>query len=347
MSLLKKRYIILLAICLVIVCLPRLNQNDFGFIKNFIGKGDIHHEYIADGQAVSFDVYQYITYVKYFREQRTVDSLEAPFSYRPVVPWLASFLPMNPMMAINFVNILSLMVGLLYLIRILLELGFNTRLQFAGGLFYVFSFPVFYNGAIGCIDPLPICLIIVGIFYLLKKNYWLLSLAILIGIFTKESIILILPFIYGLVTMNRNNIKSRLQTGFLLFILFVIILVLPRFISPSHKSYVWAPSFNLMVENLSRVKTYLSFLLSFGYLGILALIVCWNNRPGSQAQIIGLSPFIFGFIGALAFYGYSLISAYSDGRFIWMSYPFSIPLSLYYLQSKDFKIFRIRKNPLP
>ena len=340
MPLLKIRYFVLLSISLIIICLPRLNQNDIGFIKKFIGKGDKNHEFLADGQAVSFDVYQYITYVKYFRDQKTADSLEAPFSYRPVVPFLASYIPANPMMALNLINILSLVVGLIYLILILWDLGFNTHLQFAGGIFYVFSFPVFYNGAIGLIDPLSLCLILIGLYYLLKQKYWLTSFSIIIGIFTKENIVLLLPFIFGLFAMNKSSIKNKLQIGLLLFILLSLILILPRFIDPSHHSYVWSPSFGLLVANISRPKTYLSFLLTFGFIGILAVVICWKYWFGDHHYNPKLLPFILGFVGALAYYGYSLVSAYSDGRFVWMSYPFSIPLTLYYLQSKDLKIFR-------
>ena len=216
---LQKHYLLLLAVCLVLLCLPRLNRDDIGGLKNFTGKGE-YHQSISNIGNVPVDVDQYIKYVEYFRKQIPAESLIAPFSYRPLVPLLASFIPMNPMMSINSINILSLLIGLFYLIRILAELGFNARLQLAGGIFYVFSFPIFYYGAIGYIDPVSLCLILVAIFYLLRKNYWGLAITILIGVFTKESIFLILPFIFGSIAIYRKSVKSRLQTGIILFIIF-------------------------------------------------------------------------------------------------------------------------------
>ncbi len=46
-----------------------------------------------------------------------------------------------------------------------------------------------------------------------------------------------------------------------------------------------------------------------------------------------LVPWMIGMASGLALFGYSFVSAYADGRFVWTAYPFMIGLSLQYFRN--------------
>ena len=77
------RHTILLFLALVVVCLPRFNRNDrlLGGIPGRAGDNDSAH---------------YVAMTEVYRGDRPVLSPEAPFTYRPLVPFVASLLPLNP-----------------------------------------------------------------------------------------------------------------------------------------------------------------------------------------------------------------------------------------------------------
>ncbi|MGZ5281161.1 MAG: hypothetical protein ACXWEY_02680 [Bacteroidia bacterium] len=89
--------LLILSILLVLICLPRFNRNPL------VIKRDLN------------DAAHYIAYVEYFRGEEPSAPLLPAFNWRPGIPFVASFLPFEPMTAINIINVICLLMSLLLL----------------------------------------------------------------------------------------------------------------------------------------------------------------------------------------------------------------------------------------
>ena len=99
-------YSLLLMLLLLCVTLPRFNRHDFAI-------GSI----TSNGIKELGDAGQYISIVQYFRGNLGVEALEVPFTYRPLVPLVASILPLDPMTSINLVNLASMMICIVFFVQ--------------------------------------------------------------------------------------------------------------------------------------------------------------------------------------------------------------------------------------
>ena len=100
--------IILLVLILIAVCLPRWNRMDYGPVANFTGKDSRNFvdstEYKGTDMNLSVDSYQYLQYVNYYKGENVEASLQAPYTFRPLQPFIASYLPFDSMTSLNFVK---------------------------------------------------------------------------------------------------------------------------------------------------------------------------------------------------------------------------------------------------
>src|SRR2546425_12132441 len=93
---------------LVLTCSPRFNRDTGG-----------HARYYAE-------------LVRYLRGQADSSTLSAPFAYRLAGPLLASLLPLEPMTALNIVNLLALGMATLLVHRTILLLPRSVDAALAG-----------------------------------------------------------------------------------------------------------------------------------------------------------------------------------------------------------------------
>ena len=77
--------------------------------------------------------------------------------------------------------------------------------------------------------------------------------------------------------------------------------------------------------NATRSRSWLSFLLTFGVPGALALGVLLDRRRFPLADI---GPLLTGLAMSLLLFAYAMLTAWADGRFAWAGYPFTIPLAM-------------------
>lgn len=332
---------VFLLLCLALVCTPRFNQYDLWGIDTLTGDGP--HQYrVGDGPVVGLaDAYQYAQYAAYFRGEASADVLLAPFSYRPLVPFLAALLPADPLTAINIVNILFLAVAVGFLQRLFVQQGASLPMQGAGTLLFVVSFPTFYYGPIGYIDAAAVSLLTVGVYFLSQGQYGALAVLIGVGALAKETVILLIPV--AAVYMARSKLSRWRMVRWvgLMLLLYIAASLSARAYSPSADTHVWVPSLEKAIYNLSRPRAYLSALLSVGLPGVLTVYTLSDiervqrliKQPFSAALITGVA-------ASLALFGYALLAAYADGRPLWTMYPFAIPLSLPALRSASTYLWR-------
>lgn len=322
----KTVWFLLLAVSLLLVCLPRFNRHDWGPIGKLTGKDDA-----ATGIG---DSARYITYVHYLRGNARLDDLRVPFVYRPLVPLLASLLPFDAMTSINVVNFLSLLITAILLHYLLCFTGFSFHYAILGSFMFVISFPTFYYGTIGNVEPVLILFLMVGFYFLLRKKFIHLILTVMLGCLVKETIMILIPVSVTFLILNHEPWK--LTSAVLLIIYLGTVLVIRLvFRDLSGVSYLQL-SLESFLSNL-RVRALLSVGLTFGIPGLLSIFFILRypavfncvDKPASPPLLLTLA---VGILLAVALSFYSMFSAHTDGRFIWPSYPFSIPLSLWALE---------------
>jgi hypothetical protein len=324
--------IIVLAASIVLVLYPRFNRHDIAIIRPFVG--------LQEGE-VSPDIQNYINFTEYFKHKLPLDSVGVPYNYRPALPFVASLLPTDSLLGMIIVNIAALCLSTVSIFLVLQKERFSFGWCIAGCLLYIISFPVFYYVSSGYLDSsalLIICLIVLATVY---RNYLLLPLLFLIGALVKEVVIVTLPFV--LIFMYQDSEKS-LSKKYGLLLLSVGCYVAGYFYARSTfatiSNFMWSPGVSLMMENLRRPKTYLSFLISFGIVGILGMLQLASDIKNTSGSVIAFlchrdAPYFFGLFASLALCVYAVVAAYADGRFIWTAYPFMIPLALRYLVSRQ------------
>lgn len=333
----KKSIFSLLMLCclLILFTLPRFNGGEK--ILNAITS-------IKPGES-SLDGKIYMHMTSYFRGEAELSQLTPPYTYRPLAPFLAAQLPFDAKTSVNVLNIIFLMIAIFFLYAILSWFKFDFRLKIIGCLLFIISFPTFYYASVGYIDPVFISLLTIGLYLILRNKWIYLALLIIIGVFVKETVILLLPLMFIYLFQSKKIFKKEALIMILIFFFSSIAYYFSRRIIPLNPNLAWVPSKDLLIMNLLRPRTYISFLLSFGIPGVLSLFIfsfrssVWFKERWKETQVL-----ISGVILALLLSVYSLFSAFTDGRFIWVAYPFAIPLSIIVLDELFKKKFRIDKQ---
>jgi hypothetical protein len=259
------------------------------------------------------------------------ESIKAPFGYRVVIPYFASYLPFNSETSINILNAFAFLSTIFILRHCLNLISSNSKLKNYLLLLYIFSFPSAYYITIGYLDVWLTLLASLAAMVHLMKKHWLLYLFILIiGVGIKESVLVLLPLMTLSVWLNTMKAKSFNVLKFALtsIMAWIITYYLIRQIAPaSNSSYMWWPDLNWLINNLNRPRMLPAFLLSFGIQGMfLTWIVIFRKMSPTSIWTVGTLSFVTLWI-------YALTSAYADGRFIWPGMVFStLAIAHYYAQ---------------
>lgn len=316
------------ALALLLVCIPRFNRHDWGWLGQLTGKGAP----LGGGQG---DADHYIVYVSYFRGQADYEELNVPFAYRPLVPWVSALLPFDAMTSINLVNLAALFAGAMFLQRLAALLGFTAREALLGSFMFVVSFPVFYYGTIGLVDPVLIFFLTLGLYFLFKRRWAWLLLVLGMSCLVKEMMVMLVPVVIARLATGREpwKLKAALLVVASLLPLVVIRLVVKDLTGANYLKI----SIKSFLSNL-RLRALASVLLTFGLPGALSVIFFLRrpmlaslNRAASLSLLITLGG---GILLSVALSVYSMFSAHTDGRFMWASYPFSILLALLALRPR-------------
>ncbi len=320
MDKLKFKHHAFLVLSLVVIIIPRFNWGDVGPLKPFVG-------------IKPFDIEQYIDYTEFFRGEIDDNSqLEGPFVYRPMTPFLASFLPFDALTSINLVNLFVLLLALIPLIKMLQLLQFKSNYVFIGGILFVYSFPLFYYGTSGYIDSVLIGFIMTAVYLMLSNKIILFFVVFALGVGVKETIVILIPvFAIYLFFQSNFSLKKNISLLLSLILVYSICTILLRNFTPESETYIWLPSLKVLTDNLVRPKTYLSILLAFGIPGIGALLYIYVAL-GKHSLISRQPALVSGLIMSMIISFFSLFAAYADGRHIWTSYPFTIPLAVVYIK---------------
>lgn len=281
---------------------------------------------------LSPDGYYYVYIVENIRGYNDGAELSAPYTHRIVPLLLAAITPMPPMEAISFWSVVFLYIGLIYLICTLKLLSYNEKNVLIGAILYVFSFPVFYYGVgQALVDSIAAGYSFIITYYILKRRY--ITLIPLFAIMAGVKDILI-PFVAIAVVFIYFDSKDIKKTAVLTVIYFATYYLAKYYITgifDNKADYSVIIKWEIFTANLVRSRFYFSSIFSFGIVGLFSVLYLFKKYKTVLKDPV-IATMTFGFLVHIAVFIYSVISAYSAGRYLWGMYPFTIVLSLEYLK---------------
>jgi hypothetical protein len=316
--------ILLLILCMAAVLYPRFDRQDIGPIKRLSGH--------INGQLSLGDAPYYSGYVEYFRgyPNTALNKIEVPFRFRFVGPLIASYLPVGKSMtAVNVLNAIALFISLWFLFLLLRSFDFEFWYSLLGCFLFTISFPVFYFGSDGTIDSQVICLMIIATYIIFNRKWWYLIPILAIGAGVKETIIIIVPVVAAYFWIRNEPWKIK---SLVLILTFVVSYALIRIVLAQGSTYVWRPTLANLIGNI-RPRTIIGLALAFGVPGILALLYGLKFKIFTKSlPLETLFPLATGLLFSILLLIYSMWAAYADGRFLWPSNIFTVPIAVAYLR---------------
>lgn len=277
---------------------------------------------------VGIDDYEYAKQVKYFRGE-VVALLIAPFSYRLLTPYLASFLTSEARTAINIINIAALYLASV-VIFLLAGQFFSGWIPVVCSLIFLISFPAFDYCVNARVDSLSIFMFTLLLWCTLNRQNILFVLVYMIGLLAKETIVLALVpfFVYNVM---QHDFKKVMIVMFLLSSIFLLENYIVRAYFSSTSMYYWKPSFNYFLANVVRPKAIISLFLTLGLPGFISFVFLFKRWALIRRNQVLLTLYS-GLLASLGLYFFSFFSAVADGRGIWVSYPYICLISGFYLE---------------
>lgn len=324
----KRKAILLLVVLPVVIELPMILKPQ-AFLKTIKRPGN-------EASIYPIDTEMYANYVQFFRGlKQKGDGISVPYTYRPLAPLLASFLPIqSPIYSLIVLNLIFLYATMLLIYLTSRALDFNFGSGILSSMLYVISFPVFYFSPLGLVDSVCLFFICLGIYSVIREKFWLFGLSLLLGIYTKESILVLLPFALIYFYQKYCWGKKLYYLSSISILLIVVNFYIIRNYFAFNTSFYWNIEIDAFWANLFRMGTNIGSLLSFGIVGVVSTIFILGNLKKLKNEYLYLLPWLAGFLSSIGLYGYAYFSAFADGRFVWYIYPFAIPLTLYYINEQ-------------
>jgi len=218
--------------------------------------------------------------VDYFRTGHVNEILLSKHSiaanWRPLFPLIASFLPFVPITSMSLLGILSISLSVLLLKLTMMRIGVRTKFIYNTLFLYIFSFPVFYYTTIGYVDPGLILMLTTGIYLIISEKYILFLACLGLGVFMKEGIIVLLPFFWLYIFYRKMpkliNILWVSMSLFVCVFMSIITRVVSINVSSGYQLF-WSTSTEMLIYNLNRMNSWMSFILVMG----IPLLLLLNN----------------------------------------------------------------------
>lgn len=270
-----------------------------------------------------------------------LDSAEAPFRYRPLTPLLASMAPPPPTWLYSVarsmsederlvyrfavVNTVGLALAAWFLLLLLIELGFGPWECLVGSTLLFGSYYPVTIGTAPFAEAWAWASLTAGLWTLVTRRWWMLSLAFAAGVFNKESALL-LPVAAALLPSTQGERVRQLLCFVPTLALYgwFRVSLLPDE-SPLGPAGSYAAYLSRLFSSPEWVRLPKSLLLSFGVLWIPAA-VGWRLVESRSVlarwrlliPLIVVTPFVF---------------VKDLGRIWFLAFPLVLPLSLLAIRS--------------
>jgi hypothetical protein len=300
---------------------PRLGFFDHPLVDSMIGR--------TPGGAASFgDDHHYHQQAQYFRGEAARSALKAPWAYRVGLPALVAALPFDIDITFRCLNTAALILANIVLALFCLSLGSSSDEAVAAGALSAMSFGTFWYGPTDYPDAFVLLALTLCLHFLHGRKRTAFWIACSIGVLFKEWVLMMLPVVVTLDVLEEPRWAARVRT-LLPCAAPIAVAALLRYGFRDLPQHMWVPSIDVIIANLSRPRAILSTILTLGVAlplvpAAYALRSLWWERwsRAGAGRILAITAFWFSALPA-----YGLVSAYLDGRFVWMLYPVVMPLA--------------------
>jgi hypothetical protein len=302
----------------------------------------INFDHRIDGLEGSYsstiDEMQYINLTDYFKGNTVIDSIRSPYNARPLTPIIAAKLPCNSAISLEIVSCIGQLSTIFIAFALFFYLYKSIFLANLGITLITFSYPVLFLTSIPRVDALSLMFIWYSIYFIVKRNYLAMFITLLLGLSAKETAIIVIPF-YFIYNYNwkyklSGNIKTIISTVILVSASLFFLIFLRNYFS-TKSPYLWKPDEYTLWFNLSRFDAYLSLIITLFQFFIITII----NRKYINIELFTKDNLAkatsIGVISVFAIFIYSFFSAYPDGRFLWIGYPFFTILCLEQIKKRS------------
>lgn len=292
--------------------LPRFNQNNFSIVKKLVGNNGHLGEY-------SIDTQNYINIIKYMRgddSQLLNKQINQPYTYRVLPLYISSLFPFDSFTSLNFLCLLSLLVALFFQYKILAINRINNNIKILASFFFTISFPVFYFGTSGFVDPFLIMLLYICLYFILTNHNSKFLIFLFLASLSKETSILLILFFF---LHNQKNSKTILNTS-IAILLYIVGTYIARNVIDLPKEFIWEFDLENLIFNLTRPRAYFSYIIAYSYF-LPFIYLAYKDIKDKQNQSL-----FYTIVLANCVYIFAFFSAYPDSRLIWTAYPFTIIL---------------------
>ena len=282
-------------------------------------------------------------YVKMF-SGTPLEEIRKPFRYRVITPWLARQVPFLPESVTQFfdidsekvikfkfgmVNLLGLATTSFFLFRYCRCVSFSPLESILGSYLFLTSFFVVNFGGVPLVDALAYASLMLGIYSLVRGSYGLLFVAFTVGMFAKETTVLVIP---AAILIN-DSWKSKIipclvcLPGLLAYAIFRLLILPTEFGANYSLPSAFAGILSILVPSERWLWIFIDGGSAFGILWLFCLHGFYLIRSDKSSPIYRLS-FLVPFILLIPF-----LLATSIGRIWCLGFPFVIPLSLVSLRA--------------
>lgn len=232
------------------------------------------------------------------------------------------------MTAINLVNTFALLGTLVFLLLILRRSGVDPAGEWLGGLLFVLSFPAFYYSTIGYVDPGGLFFIAMGTWLTIRKKWTAALCCAIVGVLAKESAFVLVAVLSAGAWARGRSRKQVVLLSVTCLLALVVVSAAVREMAPGVRyASIWIPSVDAFADNAARPRAWLSGALTVGIPGLILLVNAIRRKlPTAPATLLPL--FWAGLAASGAMWLFAFTSAYVDGRTLWPSVMFSIPLAV-------------------
>jgi len=271
------------------------------------------------------DTIYYVEMLLHFRGELPREALTAPWAYRPVAPWLASWLPLPPAQALGALNLASTMAAFLVAAVVFSRILADARQTRVAMLLLVVSFATVNYGSRALVEGPAFLAAALGMWLLLHRRYLPFLVVVTVGVLVRESLMFLL-----LAALIWELLLGRWRQAWWPCVMGVpplIALLAARAYVEQAPDYLWLPGLTRVMSNLQESVawatlglTLVPLLLAWGY-------ARWAARTASTPLPEPERRLLHAWIAATAAYLlFSITAAYMSGRFAWPMYLALCPL---------------------
>lgn len=300
----------------------------------------------SSGRTISpmtVDEQQYLSIVRFMdgtpAQDLHVSCLLAPFTNRPVMPWLASKLPVDEAVGLGLVNVGMTLIATWAVVFTLRAQGRSVRTTALVGALFALSWNTLMFGSGLLVDSGGVALVAICWLALASRRPWWVPPLLLLSYPLKETIALVV--LGPLVAWCWNEVIEARRTRASAAALVTAALVAAVASVPI--AHLWAPesaatwplspSLGALVNNLLSPVGLVTFVIGVGPLYVPALLAVRDRLRSQSLTTALLDPAVAGVAITAVLVLWVTLAADLSSRFAWVGTPFAASLAALWVES--------------